>query len=338
MRVVAKLCGVGLLLTGLGCAGSFDGGEDLDYAEAIPVPGLDVREGGLTETLPWNGESRTESIVVAARRERPRNLIVSNRIILWTEHPAGGSAAVVVLDKATGELRYLSTEGSLPWSIGYDGREAFWADPIDSTMWSVDPEVRIPVKLGAPDGAALVAADARGPVWANIDGTVWARDPETNLIDRLASGPGVPQGLILDAERVYWISGTAGRLLSVSRDGGAVKELAEVGSDVTQLGFTGDSVSWLDPAKGQVLSVPRVGGAVDELAAGLGDAVSAAFDAGSVWVLAGVQGSQLLRVPLDGTPVRSHARGVGLVTELASDARFVYAIDGESGSILAFRR
>lgn len=338
MRVVAKLCGVGLLLTGLGCASSYEDSEGFDPVEATLAPGPIIREGGLSDTLPWNGEGNTPELVVVARREAPRNLAVNNRLIMWTEHPEGRSPAVVVLDKASGNLSYLSTEGSLPWSVAFDGREVFWADPIDATMWSLDPEVRTPIKVGSPVGAALVAADVLGPVWANIDGTIWTRDPATNFVSRVASGPGIPQTLVVDAETVYWISGAAGRLLSTPRAGGPVKELAEVGGDVTELGFVGDSIAWLDPEKGQVLMVPRVGGQVVELATGIHGAVTAAFDPESVWLLAGVQGSQILRVPLDGSPVRSLVRGVGNVTELASDARFVYAIDGETGSILAFDR
>lgn len=338
MRRSAKLFGVGLLLTGLGCASSYEGGEGYDLAPAEEVAGPDVREGGLTDVLPWTGQTAEAAIAVVGRRESPRNLRVNNRVIVWTEHSRTGASAVSVLDKATGDLAYLDTGGSLPWSAAFDGREVFWADPIDAgVLWSMDPEVHVPVKVGAPDGAALVAADRDGPVWANFDGTIWKRDPGTGFVDRIASGPGVPQVVVVDAERVYWVSGAAGKLFSVVREGGVAKELADVGSDVTQLGFVGEGIAWLDPVKGQVFAIPRAGGDVVALATGLAETGAAAFDADAVWVQAGVQGDRLLRVALDGSGVTTHTRGLGGVTELATDGAFVYAIDAD-GRIVALRR
>ena len=337
MRASAKLFGVGLLLTGLGCASSYEGGEGYDLIPAQDVAGPDIREGGLTDVLPWTGQTAEAAIVVAARREAPRNLRVNNRTIVWTEHSRTGDSSVVVLDKATGEFTFLDTEGSLPWSAAYDGREVFWADPIDEVLWSRDPEGDVPMKVGAPDGAALVAADKDGPVWANFDGTIWKRDPGTGFVERIASGPGVPQAIIVDAERAYWISGAAGKLFSVVREGGVAKEIADVGSDVTQLGFVGDGLAWLDPAKGQVLTMPRAGGTPVALATELADTGAAGFDAAGVWVQSGVQGERLLRIPVDGSGPVTHTRGVGGVSELAADGAFVYAIDAD-GSILALRR
>jgi hypothetical protein len=166
--------------------------------------------------------------------------------------------------------------------------------------------VLVVVVVSGCGGSSSSGPDA-GP--GDADGA----DAAVDCVDRTAPGcqpvglattPGFPHALVVSATHVYFTerSGTSGsRLLRVAIAGGAVEELAMLGSSASAVVLDGTSAYVAMLADSQIVRVPQTGGTpVDLISGGTVSGPTSLVIRGSTIYFNNLNGSSLSSIPLAG--------------------------------------
>ncbi len=235
---------------------------------------------------------------VAGGEQDPRGVTTDAYFVYWTLDSGG---AVKRANKDGSEPVLL---GAMPgWSIRVDSRDVFWTAHTEGKLYRA-----------AKDGTDV--------------------HPETGdpLPVELVAGQQDPRGLALDDDHVYWTDVGDDAVRRVSKEGGAVQDLATKQQGPRNVFVQGDHVYWTNSASGTVLEdgtvnrVLREGGALQILAADQVAPWGVYVDDEHVYWTSYVDNGQVLRMPKDGGTIKPELVAHGFVNprDITGDVTSIY--------------
>ena len=250
------------------------------------------------------------------------------------EAPLDGGAAINLSAGAT----------PLPVNLTIDSANAYWADQTVDEIWQapLDPDAGAPTFLTlfplppdpvpyglATDGEALFCASG-----SSDGGAISIISNSFGLGGRtIASGPFVPNGLVVDSSAagyVYWTDLDAGAVMRILRSGvNGVQTLISGQSTPTGVAVDSVNVYWANAGNGTVVAKPLDGGAAVIIAQGTSpDRV--AVDSNWVFFTDSAAGT-VMKIPLDGGTPLPIAIDQDSPTGICLDATHVYWTNSSNG-------
>lgn len=200
---------------------------------------------GMITRVDKDGTGKT---LLASGLEWPNGIAVDDDAVYWTEggNSDGSSvpddrigARVMRLDKAGGAPLPLATRQRNPESIAVDATHVYWTNSGGSA--------------GAAGGVMRVSKLGGAPqIVARADEALPSTYPSP--------------GLAIDVSNVYWTSTRSGRVMAVTKSGGAPRELSHEPSGPMAIATDGTFVYWTNPWTRSVRRAPTGGGAVETVA------------------------------------------------------------------------
>ncbi len=187
---------------------------------------------------------------------------------------ASGTASIVTAPTAVGPglpgLVTLATGQTCPWGMAIDGTSVYWTtcgDPTGGNVLKVSKAGGEVAALAAGDRLSGIAVDGTSVYW--VAGT---SDASTGTIMKvpvgggtpttLASRPGAPAHLAVDASYIYWAEQAPGAIMKVPLAGGPPTLLAAALPVPWQIAIDDADVYWMGQG---LMKAPKVGGAAIEL-------------------------------------------------------------------------
>jgi sugar lactone lactonase YvrE len=199
-----------------------------------------------------------------------------------------------------------------PSGIAVNSAGVYWTNYATSGT-----VMQAPLDGGTPGPAAAnqrfpqsIAADSTTIFWTNFGGGTVMRLTLGGTPTMLASGQ-IPNGITVDAARVYWTSGdslSTGTVLSAPLAGGTPTTLASGQTNPTGVAVDSTSVYWVNagnyaPRVGALMKAPLGGGTPVMLASGLSNPESVAVDSTRVY-WTNMDDGTVMQVALNGgTPI-----------------------------------
>jgi hypothetical protein len=260
---------------------------------------------------------------------------------------SSGTGAGATVSSAAGPgqpgLVTLASGQTCPWGMAIDATSVYWTncgDPTGGNVLKVSKAGGEVVTLASGDRLSGIAVDGTSVYW--VAGTSDASSGAIMMLPigggtptTLASRPGTPAHLAVDASYVYWTEQMRSAVLKVSLTGGAPTTVAS-GSSVWQIALSGADVYWMGQG---VMKAPKIGGPAIELTPGLHMLPTAglAVDAKNVYFTSGPPGggtSGVSTVPSQGgstSIVYANTSGVfSSPGPIAIDATRAYWADGSN--------
>ena len=244
----------------------------LGRLEADPAVFWTSTEGSVGYvTLP-----RASHGTLATGQASARGVAVDGRALYWVTNEASGKVLEYPfgLPGANRSPVVLASGQPSPLAVAVDATHLYWTNTGPSAgQGSV---MRVPLDGGVPE--ALAAGQSPSSLALNSTDLFWANSVGARGIMRLglsggapatlATSPGTPTGLALDATHVYWLSGA--EVLKVPLGGGAATVLATGPAPGWAIAVDELNVYWTSAdfasMKGTVQRVPLAGGAITTLA------------------------------------------------------------------------
>jgi YVTN family beta-propeller protein len=139
-------------------------------------------------------------------------LIAAGREGVWVAHGGPRGPEVTRIDPQTGRIgQSIAVPVGGPGGIAVGGGAIWAADPLNGTVWHIEPGVPPSLKTVSVGFGVISVAFSNGAVWAAnfANGTVSRIDAATDSVTSVVPLAGTPQGIAVDNDLV-WTSAAGG--------------------------------------------------------------------------------------------------------------------------------